>query len=308
MINSETRSPRRFILASLFLHAALLAWVVILSRRQPARDRQVQWTRIELEPPRLPPSSFRNRIVQSRPGERTREASRNSYLGERTQIVDRQTVSRSRSVTSGSEASSPRAAGSSGGERRESQASSHPAQPAHSMPPLPRLAGLGLAVLPDSREQARRNALYEKDEPRWASQAGDHTPGNDSPQDYIAGVAESDQTALNTREYRFFGYYERIRAKLDGAWISVLRRKLGKFFAAGRHLANDMDHTTRVLVVLNPKGEVIRVQVVSQSGTMDLDDAAVEAFNDAGPFPNPPKGLVDGNGEIQVPWEFVIHS
>ena len=36
--------------------------------------------------------------------------------------------------------------------------------------------------------------------------------------------------------------------------------------------------------------------------------AAVDAFNDAGPFPDPPAGLVDQNGQIQIPWDFILQS
>jgi protein TonB len=69
-----------------------------------------------------------------------------------------------------------------------------------------------------------------------------------------------------------------------------------------------MEHRTKVLVVLNPSGEITKVQVVSESGTQDLDDAAVSAFNEAGPFPNPPKGIVNTSGLIEIPWEFILRT
>jgi protein TonB len=48
--------------------------------------------------------------------------------------------------------------------------------------------------------------------------------------------------------------------------------------------------------------------MLSESGTGDLDDAAVGAFNQAGPFPNPPKGMIDLNQEIKIPWDFVLKT
>lgn len=308
MLTRETGRLRGFILGSLILHAIAVALLLLISRRQGSRQRRSGITYIELDNrenpllPRKPEKKvFPNRrIVQTEPGERTPEPEKDAYLGKRTQRVDRQTVSRSRSISIGHAPARSPPTPPPPIARHEAPAPSRTTEP---RPTRPILSRLGLAVVPDAREQARRNSLYDRDEPQWANQAGEHTP-----QDFIQGVTESDHTALNTREYKFFGYYERIRAKLDGAWIPILRRKLKRFFFMGRRLASDMDHTTRVLVILNPRGEIIRVQVISRSGTMDLDDAAVEAFNEAGPFPNPPKGLADPNGEIRVPWEFIIHS
>ncbi len=69
-----------------------------------------------------------------------------------------------------------------------------------------------------------------------------------------------------------------------------------------------MDYTTKLLVTLDHDGQIVKVQIMSQSGTRDLDDAAIKAFNDAGPFPNPPKGLVNNQGTIQVRWDFVLRT
>ena len=40
----------------------------------------------------------------------------------------------------------------------------------------------------------------------------------------------------------------------------------------------------------------------------ELDDAAVEAFRQAAPFPNPPKGLIETDGTIKIRWNFVVES
>jgi TonB family protein len=69
-----------------------------------------------------------------------------------------------------------------------------------------------------------------------------------------------------------------------------------------------MEHETKVVVILNKGGDVVQVKLVSESGTRDLDDAAIDAFNQAGPFPNPPKGIANASGVIEIPWEFVLHT
>src|SRR5690606_6387431 len=82
---------------------------------------------------------------------------------------------------------------------------------------------------------------------------------------------------------------------------------LEKYFYRGRQLASDVDYTTQLLVSLDDQGRVIRVQIIGASGTRDLDEAAVKAFNEAGPFPNPPTGLVK-NGQVHVRWDFVLRT
>jgi len=53
---------------------------------------------------------------------------------------------------------------------------------------------------------------------------------------------------------------------------------------------------------------LIKVQVIGRSGIQDLDDAAVEAFKAAAPFPNPPKGIVDEDGTIRIRWDFILEA
>lgn len=128
-------------------------------------------------------------------------------------------------------------------------------------------------------------------------------------QEHVEGLDAGEQTALNTREFVFFGYYERIRQRLDIAWPRFLRSELEGLYRQGRNLASSRDHITRTLVSLDRRGRVVRVQIVEESGTRDLDSAAVRAFNAAGPFPNPPKELFPpGESEIQIRWDFVLKT
>ena len=72
--------------------------------------------------------------------------------------------------------------------------------------------------------------------------------------------------------------------------------------------ASEGDKITRVIIILDDRGTLIRVQVVGRSGVTDLDDAAVEAFRAAAPFPNPPKGIVEADGTIKIRWDFVLEA
>lgn len=132
-------------------------------------------------------------------------------------------------------------------------------------------------------------------------------PGS-STNDFLKDTKEGDKTMLNTKEFVYFGYYRRIREKLEVAWNSRLRNTLDGYIYGGRQLASERNYITGVIVILDRFGHVTGVQVLQGSGARDLDQAAVDAFNNAGPFPDPPSGLVDENGQIKIRWDFVLQS
>lgn len=139
---------------------------------------------------------------------------------------------------------------------------------------------------------------------------GEETPGA-ATNDYLKDTKDSNRTMLNTKEFVYYSYYHRIRQKLEVAWNSKLRATLGSYsngMNGGRQLASEKNYVTGVIVVLDRNGKVTGVQMLERSGAHDLDQAAVDAFNEAGPFPDPPTGLVDEKGEIKIRWDFILQS
>lgn len=125
--------------------------------------------------------------------------------------------------------------------------------------------------------------------------------------DYVKDVDVGLETVLNTREFKYYSYYTRIRKQLSQHWEGRVRDKLSKLFREGRApAATNQDRITKLMIVLNDKGTLVRVQILSDSGIRDLDDAAIEAFRAAAPFPNPPKGIVEGDGTVKIRWDFVL--
>jgi TonB family protein len=61
----------------------------------------------------------------------------------------------------------------------------------------------------------------------------------------------------------------------------------------GGHVYGYRDRETVVRVVLNPEGSLETLYVLRASGAQFLDDEALQAIEQAAPFPNPPRGLVD---------------
>lgn len=136
------------------------------------------------------------------------------------------------------------------------------------------------------------------------AKAGEESQTNDHLKDVKTGI----QTMLSTKEFVYYAYYQRIRTKIRQYWEPIIKEKVEKVFASGRSIASAQDRTTAVIIVLNNKGALVGVQVMAGSGVQDLDDAAIEAFRAAEPFPNPPKGIVDSDGKIRIRWDFVLEA
>ena len=54
-------------------------------------------------------------------------------------------------------------------------------------------------------------------------------------------------------------------------------------------------------MVLDSQGGLDTLEVVHESGSDPLDDCVVRAFKLAGPFPNPPEGLIEKDGRVYLP-------
>jgi protein TonB len=276
--------------------------MLFLNKQQQAPTHSKPMLLVQLESVKKPtPNSkidarFQKQIVQSNQGLLAKQAAPDAFLGEKTRLVERQTVSSRKMIVAGKEART----------KQSRKIVKHTQNPNQATPQgkvtgtaVKILSKLGLGILPEQRRVGAARSLAS-DEPQWANVGV-------QPQDYVVGIKASDRTALNTKEYQYFGYHQRIRSRLELEWNRLLRETVERFYRSGRRLASDMEYTTRLLVILNARGEITRVTVLGVSGTQELDDVAVQAFNRAGPFPNPPQGLVQ-NGEIEVPWEMKLRS
>jgi TonB family protein len=160
-----------------------------------------------------------------------------------------------------------------------------------------------LPTLGDLKPKFRQSMQRQFDDiPR--GQGGDVSKTND----HLKNVDNGFETMLNSREFVYYTYYQRIRGQIRQYWEPSIRAKVRKVFAEGRSIASTRDHITRVIIVLDRNGALQKVQVVGESGVRDLDDAAVDAFRAAEPFPNPPKGLIETDGTIRIQWDFILEA
>jgi TonB family protein len=156
----------------------------------------------------------------------------------------------------------------------------------------------------------QKNPLERAAKEYSAQKSGSKTEANgrtiSSTNDYLEDVPLGELTHLNTVEYKFYGYYHRIKQKLEGFWGRSIQEKAEAMAQEGRYLVDDQ-HITALRIVMNHEGEIIEVVILGSSGVKELDDAAIESFNAAGPFPNPPKDLIVG-GRVTIEWGFVVNS
>ena len=133
------------------------------------------------------------------------------------------------------------------------------------------------------------------------------SPSKSQTDDYLPNVKSGLETSLNTREFKFYSYFERIKDRLRMYWEPQLKQKVRQLYAKGADLPN-LDLMTRLEIVLNKNGELSKIKISRNSGVEEIDEAATKAFELAAPFPNPPSGMVENNGEVHLTWSFVVQT
>ena len=123
--------------------------------------------------------------------------------------------------------------------------------------------------------------------------------------DHIEDIPLGDMTKLNTVEYKYYGFYNRIREKLEQYWGKTLKEKAKALYQSKGRVPASENKITSLVVTINNKGEIVDIAIKSTSGVRAFDEAAIESFSKAGPFPNPPNGMVK-NGHAEIEWGFVV--
>ncbi|HYS81444.1 MAG TPA: energy transducer TonB [Anaeromyxobacteraceae bacterium] len=137
---------------------------------------------------------------------------------------------------------------------------------------------------------------------RPSASSYDRLAGGPAP-DKLDGVAEGEGTYLNTREWKYASYFNRIKQAVATQWhpdsTLQLRDPTGQRFAY-------KDRITVLAVTLDSAGSLKDVQVQRSSGVDFLDLTAVDAFRKAQPFANPPRGIANDRGEIGFMFGFYL--
>jgi TonB family protein len=120
--------------------------------------------------------------------------------------------------------------------------------------------------------------------------------GGPSP-DRLDGVEEGEETALNTVEFKYAGFYVRVGKAIYREWDP---NRVYNERDPARTYFPSQDRTTGVEVVLDPEGALEFVKIQRPSGLDFLDHEIVRAARAAAPFPNPPAGMIAQDGKVHV--------
>ena len=127
--------------------------------------------------------------------------------------------------------------------------------------------------------------------------------------DYLPDVEVGHQTLLNTREFVYYSYFMRVREQIRSHWNPRVRHNVQLIFAKDeRSLASVDTRATSLRVTLDKQGYLKKIELLKTSGFKELDVAAIEAFRAAAPFLNPPRGMVEKDGQIRILWDFILET
>jgi TonB family protein len=116
-----------------------------------------------------------------------------------------------------------------------------------------------------------------------------------APNNDLLKVERGEATLLSTKEFAYAAYINIIRRLVNFYWHQALDNVPGTIRLAKPR------YTTVVDVELAADGSLYAIEVIEDCGSPPLDNAVVEAFKIAGPFPAPPDGLVDPDGVARLP-------
>lgn len=251
------------------------------------------------------------KIVEQDPNRKTEEVpDKAKYLSAQNLKVMKETAAQNhgqfQNIHTAAKATPPPAMNKNQNQQNESiknKISQSPQQPQKAQLPSDIFAGYS-AKEAIARQQNRLQDISEQQQ-NSQQNATDVSRTNDYLKDIDPGI----ETHLNAREFKYYSYYNRIRKQLSQYWEPKVREKMMKMFRTGRAPASTgQDRITKLMIVLNNQGRLMKVQLLSDSGVSDLDDAAIEAFRAAAPFPNPPKGIVEDDGTVKIRWDFILET
>src|SRR3990167_7929794 len=159
-------------------------------------------------------------------------------------------------------------------------------------------------------EKAEEKRTQEKPKPSWEDLTT-ITPKEERPSqlsrsdDHLPETEVGDKTLLNTKEFVFYSYYARIKERLRMIWAPSLRPVLARLYYSGVEF-DQGDLVTKVRVVLTRDGSLQSIRVLEGSGNREIDQVAVNSFEKAAPFPNPPSGMIEKDGNVYLRWDFIL--
>lgn len=123
--------------------------------------------------------------------------------------------------------------------------------------------------------------------------------------DHVEGLPEGDGTFLNTKQFKYATFFFRVRDSVATQWDDLVSAEYRRRDPTG-NIYGVRDRATLLSIELSLDGRLTGVRIANSSGVDFLDSVAVQAFKMAQPFPNPPMGIADEDGNIRFNFQFTV--
>ena len=147
-----------------------------------------------------------------------------------------------------------------------------------------------LAALNSPFSVTNRDGLQRPVPASHSTQSVSGAPNND-----LLDEERGTSVNLNTNEFLFANYLNRIRRLVNFYWQQNLDN------LPPNTMITKSAYSTAVDVVLSSQGALAGIDITEESGSPAIDHCVVDAFEMAGPFPNPPEQLVGPDGQVHLP-------
>jgi len=207
---------------------------------------------------------------------------RAKYLSEQTQRVERETVASEFGTVRGASSAAPKI--SKNAENTNTDSSSNNSHRAMNL-------GFG-KVFPDSKNTTTQRL----NQGEVGKSYGSHDVLD-------SNIAVSTQTLLNTDEYIYASFFNRLKSEVAARWEPMVSRVVN----SSNHRIGQGVYKTQALLVVANSGEVLRVDIVRGSGIGAFDEAARSAGLQLIQVQNLPSALREPDGLYRIELGFVVN-
>jgi TonB family protein len=131
----------------------------------------------------------------------------------------------------------------------------------------------------------------------------DQTFGRPVASDRMRDVDDDATSMLDSKRHLFGSFFNRLRDRVSENWQP---QKAHERADPNGSRYGDTQRMTVLMVRLDDRGEILKIEVERESGAPHLDEEAERAMRAAAPFPNLPEGLVDEHGHVDFRFGFIL--
>ncbi|MES2503275.1 MAG: TonB family protein [Myxococcota bacterium] len=243
---------------ALLLHGMLLIGLRFLPKAEMLAEAPPQSKPIKVHLKSKEPETPKRQLVKIEPPKEDRKPRHAEYMSEFNSQTDKQTQAANKDAEPKKASAAKQARAKSQGQQTQVKRGKGPAVP---------------NLMPKWQD-------FQAAEPRAATAFNDNLNKD---------IETSAETRLNTFEWKHATYFNRIKESVSRTWRPLLDTQIKRYDPMGALMTRDQ--LTVLEVTIDAQGNVVNTSIKTKSTAFYLDQGAVMAFEQASPFPNPPKAL-----------------